>query len=707
MLNSFISAKLTDYDLIKIVIFSDIEKNEKEPINLIINGETIVKLQINKVTYLNGIALYECKSPVKIELGNSYYIQIKDFGVTPLNVNDATFFNGFDEKFYYDGNDLGATYSNEKTSFKVWAPLASKVVLFIRKNREDKFTTFVMKRSYNGVYSVVLDGDYDGFSYRYRVTNSGLSFLTTDPYGKGSTANGRDSVVINPSKTKINLNEDKLSILKNNCEAVIYELDVRDFTVDSSTDIENKGKYLGLTEENRKTTGKHPAGLDYLKFINVSHVQVLPIYDFKTIDELNPNESYNWGYDPQQYFVPEGSYSTNPDDPYSRIIELKKMIASLHKNNIKVNMDVVFNHVYEYQTSVFEKIVPNYYFRKNRNGTLSNGSFCGNDLDSERPMVRKMILDCLAFWMNEYGIDGYRFDLMGLIDIDTMKMAYNVTKSIKSDAMFYGEGWNMGTLPEERRTSIMNSFKVPGIGFFNDSFRDIVRGQADSRDPGYLAGNTSYIEGFKYAVLGSVTNYCYPARFKNVNQSINYCECHDNRTIFDQINRYIDDETKTLRIVRMINTVIDFSYGVSFFHAGQEIGLTKFGVDNTYNMGDKYNKFDYSVLDKRFEMAMHFASLNSVKGKITFGELTSSEILKNVTFVDLKNGALMMKLKKSVGTLFDIVAIANPTDNELNVTLDDYYTAVVTYAGYIKNSDLKAKDITLNPYEINILVKRV
>ena len=185
MLNSFISAKLTDYDLIKIVIFSDIEKNEKEPINLIINGETIVKLQINKVTYLNGIALYECKSPVKIELGNSYYIQIKDFGVTPLNVNDATFFNGFDEKFYYDGNDLGATYSNEKTSFKVWAPLASKVVLFIRKNREDKFTTFVMKRSYNGVYSVVLDGDYDGFSYRYRVTNSGLSFLTTDPYEIG------------------------------------------------------------------------------------------------------------------------------------------------------------------------------------------------------------------------------------------------------------------------------------------------------------------------------------------------------------------------------------------------------------------------------------------------------------------------------------------------------------------------------------------
>ena len=461
MIDTFFGAKLIDYNTIRIAIFSNMAKPKNVPFQLIVDGEFSENLNVVKQSFLSGISIYECKPKYPITLGKNYIIQCRDFGSAPLNVNDATSFEYFDDEYYYDGDDLGATYRKESTTFKVWAPLASKVSLFIRKNSNEPFASFKMQRKSAGVYEITLNGDYDGYFYRYQVTNSGLSFITTDPYGKASSANGKDSAVIDFSKTKIDLYNEDLPIYKHYTDTIIYELHVRDFTIDKTTNIVNKGKYLGLTEENRFTAYGNPAGLDYIKSLGITHVQLLPIYDYKTVDELNPDSSYNWGYDPQQYFCPEGSYSTNPNDPYARVIELKKMIQSFHKDKIKVNMDVVFNHVYNYEFSVFEKIVPNYYFRKNRNGTLCNGSGCGNDLATERKMVRKMIIDCLTFWVKEYGIDGYRFDLMGLIDIDTMKLVVKKVRELKEDAMIYGEGWDMGTnLASDKKTSILNSFNA-------------------------------------------------------------------------------------------------------------------------------------------------------------------------------------------------------------------------------------------------------
>ena len=708
MLNSYVSAKLFDDNIIKVMIFSTIEKKENEPINLIINSEKFEKLTIIKQTFLNGISIYECKPKEEIKLGNSYYIAINNFGITALNVNDATSFSDFDTKYYYDKNDLGCSYSKEETTFKVWAPLASKVVLFIRKNNEANFSTYVMNRNPQGVYEITLPGDYETFLYRYKITNSGLSFLTTDPYAKASTANGKDSVVVDLSKCQIDLHLDKLPQLKSYSSAIIYELDVRDFTIDKNTNIVNKGKYLGLTESGTKTSGNNPAGLDYLEFLGVTHVQVLPIYDFETVDELRTNETYNWGYDPQQYFVPEGGYSTDPNDPYARIIETKKMVGALHNKGIKVNMDVVFNHVYNYQTSVFEKVVPNYYFRKQKNGALSNDSYCGNDLDSKRPMVRKLIADSLSFWMDEYGIDGFRFDLLGLMDINTLNYITNMIKTKRSDAMIYGEGWNMANaLPFEERSTILNSFKTPTVAFFNDSFRDVVGGPNSKNELGYLGGNCSYLEGFKYSIMGSCVNYCYPPRFVSYQQSINYCECHDNQTLFDKLNTVIKNENRTLRCVRTINFGIIFSLGISFFHAGQEIGLTKFGEDNTYNKGDKYNKFDYSILDKRFDMARYLSSLiHFKKQNIDSFTIDLNDILNNVKFTNMPNGSLMMKLNNLSDRLKNVIVVYNPTGEIVNVKLDDYYIAVVTFAGAIKNSDLISKDITLNPYEVNLLIKK-
>lgn len=715
MIDTYFGAKLVDYNTIRIAIFSSVNKSKNVPFQLIVDGHYKEDLQVIKQSFLNGLCLFECRPTFPIQLGKNYIIQCRDFGSASLNVNDATSFPHFDEEYFYDDDDLGFTYSKEKTTFKVWAPLASKVSLFIRKNKEDTFVTYKMIRGDHGVYEITLDGDYDGYFYRYQVTNSGLSFITTDPYGKASSANGKDSAVIDFSKIKINLNEDNLPTYKRYVDAIIYELHVRDFTIDDCTTIEHKGKFLGLAEEGRTTPKNNPAGLDYLKSIGVTHVQLLPIYDYKTVDELNPDKSYNWGYDPQQYFVPEGSYSTNPNDPYSRIVELKTMIAALHKANIKVNMDVVFNHVYNYEFSVFEKIVPNYYFRKNRNGTLCNGSGCGNDLASERPMVRKLIIDCLTFWMKEYGIDGYRFDLMGLIDIDTMQKVAKVCKEIKSDAMIYGEGWDMNTnLPFDKKTSILNSFKVKDIAFFNDTFRDVVRGNNDLNHSysGYLLGDTSYREGFKYVYMGSCLNYLYAPRFLSANQSINYVECHDNCTLYDKISKTLktDDPKRILAIIKSVNLLILYANGIPFFHAGQEIGLSKKMKDNTYNTGDEDNKFNYRLLDERFDYYLYFKSIVASKksqNQKGFVRSEPKDISKAKSFKDLANGGLMVKSeyieegKKSV-----FVVVINPTNECLNVSFDDYYKLVIGDGGYLKGSDIYIQNGVISPHSVDAFIKK-
>lgn len=715
MVNTFFGANLIDYNTIRIALFSEIQKSEHNPFILVIDDEKYIKLEISKQTFLNGLCLYECKLPFSIELGHSYSIETRDFGIKPLNVNNATDFPGFDDEFYYDGNDLGATYTKNSTTFKVWAPLASKVSLFIKKDLNSKFETYKMNREDKGVYSLTLEGDLDGYLYRYAVTNSGLTILTTDPYAKGSTANGKDSAVINFSRVKIDLKNEVPSELKNYTDAIIYELHVRDFTIDKNSNIENKGKYLGLTETGKITKKGNPAGLDYLKFLAPTHVQLLPIYDYKTVDELNPDKSYNWGYDPWQYFVPEGSYSLSPNDPYSRIIETKLMIKALHEAGIKVNMDVVFNHVYNYEFSSFESIVPNYYFRKNKNGTLCNGSGCGDDLDTSRKMVRKLIIDALKYWMIEYGIDGYRFDLMGLIDIDTIKEAIKETRHIKKDAMIYGEGWDMSTnLPGDKKATIYNSFKIKDVAFFNDTFRDVVRGNNSLKNDcyaGYLLGNTSFVEGFKFTQLGSAVSYCYPPRFFSPNQSLNYCECHDNCTLFDKIQTIHPHATleAQFNILKLVNSCILYAFGIPFLHAGQEIGLSKKMRDNTYNAGDEFNKFRYDVLDERFDLAQYASSLIQSRKdfRFLFKDLQdANNIEKNNEFVNLENGAVGVKIKVSSYDISEIYCIFNPTNKNISVDLGGYYLVNVGKCGYLKNSEIYTQNVIIDAFSSNIFIKK-
>lgn len=553
-------------------------------------------------------------------------------------------------------------------------------------------------------------GNYDGAYYNYIVENSGVSKLTIDPYAKGSTANGTSSVVINFKKVKLDLEEDDLPVTKNYTDAVIYETHVRDFTIDDNTNIKNKGKFLGITEEKRTTNGGNPAGLDYLKYLGITHVQFLPLHDYKTVDELNPDLKYNWGYDPWQYFVPEGSFASELENPYSRIIDLKKMVKALHHNGIKVTADVVFNHVYNYQFHPFEDVVPNYYFRKNANGTASNGSFCGDDLASERKMVAKLIVDACIYWVKEFGIDGYRFDLMGIIDKHTMNRVYRECVAIKPDFMIYGEGWNMPTaLDNSIKTTMDNALSLPKMSFFNDAFRDITKGATSESEfykRGYLTGDLSFAEGFKFAFMGSCINYIFPKKFINANQSINYVECHDNGTLYDKIVACgYEEEKDILRILKLINAVILFSFGVPFFHMGQEIGLSKNMHQNTYNKGDKYNKMRWNIVDERFEYVTFLSSLIKYRKTHEFlREFDTTIIDKSIDIVNLKNNVLKITYLNGMvnGVNKKIVLIINPTNEVFYYSNNNIINFIAGDGGYLENSTYKMKTLMVTPNSFDL-----
>lgn len=663
MKNTFVNARLVENDLIRLVIFSSVPY-EKFDVTLVEDRKIDTKLLASKMnsTAYTLIADYRLKG--ELELGHSYALAIPSFGIVPLDVNEATSFPDFDEKYAYDGDDLGAISTEKSTAFALWAPLASSVLLKIHKPNEKRWHYREMKRSERGVFRLELNGDYQGALYHYLVTNSEITADSIDPYAKASTPNGEDSVVVDPSRLeKVDFHQEALPILNGYTDMIIYEANVRDLTIDRHTDIAQKGTYRGLIERGRKTAGGNPAGYDYLKSLGVSHLQLQPIYDFKTVDELNPSASYNWGYDPAQYFVPEGSYSADIHDNFSRLNEVRELVSAFHEAGIRIVMDVVYNHVYEYLSSSFEKIVPNYYFRRKGNGRMANTSYCGDDVASERPMVRKLIVDASKWWIDFYHVDGFRFDLMGILDVNTLKeiAAYALMKN--PSFALYGEGWNMGgevTLP---LGNMENAKLLPHFAFFNDKFREGTKR--------YLARDESAQDLFKYSLLSSSLEYgAEKPRFLSAEQSINYVECHDNATFFDYIssargNLPLEDR---LELSKLAEALVMFSFGIPFFHAGQEIGQSKFGKENSYNLPDVYNKFSYRLLDERKGMYDYFRSLIAFRHKKGFLHVYDPRVIAPMVDLSDEGNLLIVKITdpNEVAPYQEVDFLINPSDNALS-----------------------------------------
>ena len=609
----------------------------------------------------------------------------------------------------YFGNDLGAIYSKKSTSFALWAPISTSVTLNL-EDHNNEFIKIPLEEVEPGVFKTVVKGDLLNRKYYYTVINNGKEVNTNDPWGKGVSLNSEYSAVVDVDKIAKMRNIKPKNEIKSALDAIVYELHIRDFTEDKHTDIADKRHFLGLVEEGKKTLGGHPAGLDYLKYLGITHIQILPVMDFGGTDDINPMMAYNWGYNPISYFALEGSFSHSPAIPQSRLVEFKTMINKLHKHNIRVIMDVVYNHVYEYKNTSWQKLVPDYFFRFYDDGSVSQSSGCGNDFASEKPMARKMIIDSLKYFVEVFDVDGFRFDLMGISDYETINMAYEEAKKIKPDVIFYGEGWNMPTaLPENLRASADNFEKMPNIGFFNDTYRDVIKGSTfDLGAKGFISGGMTSKDVLQYVFRAGVVDGIYRHRFLYPHQSINYVECHDNHTIFDKLTsaNYGEDESLLLQRIKFANTLTMLSMGVPFFHMGQEIGQSKFGLGNSYNVM-RVNNMSYKLLDQRFDLAMYFHLLAIIRKNLSFLKIDDPKIIEDLFKVEQWDEILIMissNKKEYIKPYSKILIIINCTDELKNYELDDYYL-YLSARNFKSKSAMQTKNGIISSNSVQIFVK--
>ena len=486
----------------------------------------------------------------------------------------------FESEFFYDG-PLGFEYTKDYTVFRVWSPVAKSVILNL-KTKAGCIDRRELYYARHGVWEIEMPGDLDGASYYYSVKVFDRYEKVLDPYAVASSANQKENYVIDKNKL-YSLRYEKPDFSGYPVDAVIYEASIRDMTCHLND--ERKGTFLGLVEEEDK-------GLNYISSLGVTHLQLQPIFDFGGVDDLQKDSAYNWGYNPEQYFVPSGWYSCNPNDPYSRLNELLKLVDEAHKRGLRVVMDVVYNHVYTLSKFSLEQLVPGYFFRVDAYGNYTNVCGCGNDFATEKRMGARFILDNLKYFATQFQISGFRFDLMGLLDIETLNKAYVMLKEIDPNLILYGEGWNMpNTIPDAFRPHAYNHYKMPHYSFFNDKYRDFLKGSQWDKSRGYTFGNSAYPYDIYGFLNGSLTT---GYRFLNPNQSLNYVECHDNFTLFDFATYCLGlTEEEAIRGGKLALQMVAISLGVVFIHAGEEFYRTKKGVENSYNSSEDINHLDY------------------------------------------------------------------------------------------------------------------
>lgn len=595
----------------------------------------------------------------------------------------------------YTGNDLGAVYSPKMTRFKVWAPEAESVKLNLYKQGEgdNLIDQHIMKKSANGTYVFEKQGDCNGIYYTYTVVNHGEEQEAVDPYTKAAGVNGQRGMVINLAKTNPQGFElDGYRNPEHITDAIIYEGSVRDFTMDESSGVFHNGKFLGLTEANTTNHFGEATALDYISGLGVTHVQILPAFDFETVDEKNQKAQYNWGYDPDNYNVPEGSYAVSPYDGAVRIQEMKQMVLTLHSRGIGVIMDVVFNHTYRRDDSNLQKIVPGYYYRSDETG-YTNGSGCDNEVASDRPMVQKLIVDSLIYWAKEYHIDGFRFDLMGVLDIDTMNVIAERLKEIRPDIYLYGEGWNGGpsSLAEEKRAFKASAKKMPGIGMFNDDIRDTIKGSVFYDDHlGFVNGGTHLENALRYGITGAVAHpqvdydaYGSKPWAKEPGQSINYVSCHDNYTLWDKLSVSCPEasEEKKKAMNRLCAAIVFTSQGVPFIQAGEEflrskpLPEKKGFAENSYNMPDTVNSIKWDNIHEYPDMIAYYKGLMALrKAHPVFRMQSEAEMTQNLCFLsDTPENvvAYLLKGKGADDTPENILVIFNGNDEEILYNLPE------------------------------------
>ena len=587
----------------------------------------------------------------------------------------------FISKYTYTGNDLGNTYTKTETKMRVWAPTATavKVVTYATADAlADEGVETAMTQDVNGTWVAAIAGDKEGLIYNYRVTVDGNTNEAVDPYVRATTINGERGVVVDLAKTNpANWKKTKPAFSGKTTDAVIYELHVRDFSIDASSGIPaaHRGKFLAFTDLNTTNNGQK-TGISAIKDLGVTHVELLPFFDFASVDEADP--SFNWGYDPKNYNVPEGSYSSDPTKPTARITELKQAIQAMHDQKLRVNMDVVYNHVYNAGNFSQETIVPGYWFRTDETGELTNGTGVGNDVASERSMVRKFIVDSVKYWATEYNLDGFRFDLMGIHDIQTVNEITAALKVIDPTIIVIGEGWNMGTLPDDQKANQINIAKLNNVALFNDQIRDGLKGSVfNATDTGWATGKVSAASDIYAGIVGNID---YSAAFLTKwtttapGQSVNYVESHDNLALADKLTASVKgiSPAGVAQLSQFASSVAFLAQGVPFLQAGQEFLRSKNGNDNSYNADDATNSLKWSTKVKHVATTKYYQGLFALRAAHpAFRMSTTAQVKANLKFIKTPSNVIAYTLngkavKDSAST---IVVIHNPNAAAATVTL--------------------------------------
>ena len=540
------------------------------------------------------------------------------------------------DQYAYSGNDLGAVYSKSSTTFKVWAPTATNVQLKRYKTGSDSesgagvIETKAMTKQSQGIWSVTVNGDIAGTYYTYLVTNNGSTKETVDIYAKSTGVNGNRGMVIDLDSTDpAGWDNDTRIPCANQTDSVIWEAHVRDFSSSSDSGMTNKGKYLAFTETGTTVNndGVHPTGIDYLEDLGVTHVHLLPVYDYASVDETKlSTDQFNWGYDPKNYNTPEGSYSTNPYDGNVRVKEFKQMVQALHKKGIGVVMDVVYNHTYSGGSGIddwFDYTVPGYYYRQKSDGTYSNGSGCGNETASDREMYQKFMIDSLRYWATEYHLDGFRFDLMGIHDCDTMNKIRQELDKISPDILLYGEPWTAEATPCPKPTAVQGNMYLVSeeVAAFNDKVRDAIKGSCfNASDPGFIQGATGFETALKGGIQANSTTMGNAKWSKQPSQTVTYTSAHDNYTLYDKLvksvkggsgygNRYDD----LVAMNKLAGGIILTSQGMSFFQAGEEFARSKYGDENSYKSSTSVNQLKWSNTVTYSDIVSYYKGLISIR----------------------------------------------------------------------------------------------
>lgn len=637
-------------------------------------------------------------------------------------------------QFFYPGDDLGCSYKENETIFKVWAPTASKVAvnLYHRGDGENLYLTREMEQGEKGIWEVTLCGDCHGSYYTYLVTVEGQTKEAVDPYAKATGVNGKRAMILDMDRTNPEgfLEEIRPSF-SSFTDAIIYELHIRDISMEKDSGIKNQGKFLGLTEVNTRNRDGLLTGLSHIKELGVTHLHLLPCFDFASIDEEKAT-NFNWGYDPENYNVVEGAYATNPYDGAIRIKEFKTLIKTLHENGLRVIMDVVYNHTMKTEDSNWNKIVPDYYYRK-IDGKFSDASACGNETASERLMVRKFMVDSVLYWAKEYHIDGFRFDLMGIHDIETMKEIRKELNTIDDSILLYGEGWVGGEspLPESKRAMKANMSHMPGIAAFSDDIRDGLKGSVFiPEEKGYATGDFTKRESVKFGIVASTlhpqisygkVNYSSAPWAIEPSQCVNYVSAHDNYTLWDKIAYSCpkDSVEKRIKKNKLCAAIVLTSQGIPFFQAGEEMLRSKPSnelagefVENSYQSPDEVNCIKWSNKRNVLEVVAYYQGLIRFRKSHQALRLkTSEEIARRLVFFSENKDDVIsyMILGEERTEEKTIVVLLNAGDHEAIITLpeSDWDVYINENIAFDQPVDVvKGNQVVVKPISCLVLVKK-